>query len=129
MKAMVLSQMALLADQPEPLQLVERERPRPAEDELLIEVSVCGVCHTELDEIEGRLIPSRLPVIPGHEVIGSVVELGGQVSSFQLGDRVGVGWIHHSSGQANEALHDLRRGQIQGANVLQVRPSLPHHPH
>jgi len=104
MKAMVLSQMALLADEPNPLQWVERERPRPAEDELLIEVAACGVCHTELDEIEGRLVPSRLPVIPGHEVIGRVAELGRQVSSFQVGDRVGVGWIHHSSGQADENL-------------------------
>jgi propanol-preferring alcohol dehydrogenase len=68
----------------------------------MIEVSVCGVCHTELDEIEGRTPPPRLPVVLGHQIVGRVVTLGRQVKNLALGDRVGVGWIHHSSGLKGE---------------------------
>ena len=64
----------------------------------------CGVCHTELDEIEGRLIPPRLPVVPGHEVVGVVEKLGNNARNFEPGVRVGVGWIHHSSGGRDENL-------------------------
>jgi propanol-preferring alcohol dehydrogenase len=69
-----------------------------------IRVTACGVCHTELDEIEGRTPPPRLPVIPGHEVIGRVDKLGANASRFHLGERVGVGWIHASSGAPDENL-------------------------
>lgn len=78
--------------------------PAPAPDEILIKVSTCGICHTELDEIEGRLRPSRLPIIPGHEVVGRVEKLGEKARRFKLGDRVGVGWIHQSSGRQDENL-------------------------
>lgn len=101
---MILNRVAALSLEPKPLTLVELDRPKPAVNELLIEVSVCGVCHTELDEIEGRLTPPRLPVIPGHEVIGRVVERGMVAKRFEIGDRVGVGWIHHSSGTIDENL-------------------------
>jgi propanol-preferring alcohol dehydrogenase len=67
-------------------------------------VSVCGVCHTELDEIEGRTAPPRLPVIPGHEIVGVVDSLGAGVTRHRVGDRVGVGWIHSSSGGGDENL-------------------------
>jgi len=87
-----------------PLELVEIARPDPGPGELLIEISTCGVCHTELDEIEGRLSPPRLPIVPGHQVIGRVASLGDGVSRFAPGDRVGVGWIHSSSGGDNENL-------------------------
>jgi propanol-preferring alcohol dehydrogenase len=70
----------------------------------LIKVSVCGVCHTELDEIEGRTPPPSLPIVPGHEVIGRVAELGKDVLRFSKRDRVGVGWIFSSSGGADENL-------------------------
>ncbi|MCH8073556.1 MAG: alcohol dehydrogenase catalytic domain-containing protein, partial [Proteobacteria bacterium] len=76
MRAMYLQQIGSLDDNPEPLQLVELPVPVPAEDEILIRIAACGVCHTELDEIEGRTPPPRLPVIPGHEVIGTVEALG-----------------------------------------------------
>ena len=103
---MLLKQIASLRDNPAPLTLAEIPRPEPSVDEVLIAVSVCGVCHTEIDEIEGRTPPSFLPIVPGHEVVGRVVKTGAQVSKLALGDRVGVGWIHQSSGDADENISD-----------------------
>jgi propanol-preferring alcohol dehydrogenase len=62
-------------------------------DEILIKTSCCGVCHTELDEIEGRTPPSEFPMILGHQVIGYVDATGENASRFKKGDRVGVAWI------------------------------------
>ena len=104
MKAMVLRKTGALSDQRDPLELVELPDPLPGENEVLIQVSTCGVCHTELDEIEGRTPPPHLPVVPGHEVVGRVVELGPGVTKHQVGDRVGVGWIFHSDGSEFENL-------------------------
>ena len=101
---MILEQTAPLERNPEPLVLVDIPQPEPGPAEILIEVSTCGVCHTELDEIEGRLKPSRMPVIPGHQVVGRVAARGRDVTRFALGERVGVGWIHSSSGSENENL-------------------------
>ncbi len=70
--------------------------------EVLVRVAVCGVCHTELDEIEGRTAPPRLPVVPGHQVVGHIERAGASVTRFRLGDRVGIGWIHSSSGDLAE---------------------------
>ena len=72
--------------------------PRPGERDVLIGVSVCGVCHTDLDEIEGRAAPPRLPVVPGHQVIGRIIEAGRLVTAVRTGDRVGVGWIYSACG-------------------------------
>ncbi len=91
---------------PEPLVLADIPRPVPAQNEILIEISACGVCHTELDEIEGRTPPPRLPVVPGHQVIGRVVNRGENVTSLMLGERVGVGWIFKSSGAEDENISD-----------------------
>jgi len=104
MKAMVLTRIASLETQPQPLQLVELPVPEPGPGEVLIHVAACGVCHTELDEIEGRTPPPRLPVVPGHEVVGYVERQGPGAERLQLGDRVGVGWIHSSSGDEDENL-------------------------
>lgn len=90
-----------LRDEDRPLRLVDLPVPKAGEGELLIEVAACGVCHTELDEIEGRLRPPRLPIVLGHQVVGTVVASGCH-ASFAEGDRVGVGWIHHSSGEVDE---------------------------
>jgi propanol-preferring alcohol dehydrogenase len=65
----------------------------PDTNEILIKVSACGVCHTELDEIEGRTPPPKLPVILGHQVVGRVVEKGARVRTFSAGERIGVAWI------------------------------------
>ena len=104
MKAMILERTVWLDEVARPLRLVDLPTPVPGPRELLLKVSVCGVCHTELDEIEGRLTPSRLPIVLGHEVIGHVCDVGESANRFSIGDRVGVGWIHHSSGEDDENL-------------------------
>ena len=104
MKAMILAQIAPLKPGGQPLHLVDLPVPEPGPGEILVRVSACGVCHTELDEIEGRLTPPRLPVIPGHEVVGIVEKPGKNATDFEPGARVGVGWVHHSTGGQDENL-------------------------
>ncbi len=116
MKAMILSTTAPLSENRRPLKLVELETPEPGEGQVLIRISVCGVCHTELDEIEGRSAPPLLPVVPGHEVIGRVAAIGKNASRFKKGDRVGVGWIYSSSGEADENLSPLFRATGRDVN-------------
>ncbi len=98
MKAMVLKKLCNLKQNHMPLELMELPVPVPGEKEILLKVSVCGVCHTELDEIEGRTPPPRLPIVPGHQVIGRVEAVGGKVNAFKTGDRVGVAWIFSACG-------------------------------
>lgn len=97
MRAMVLSQVEDLKTNPQPLQLTEIPIPEPEPGELLIKVSACGVCHTELDEIEGRTPPPRFPVVVGHQVVGNVVKNRGE-NRFSEGARVGVAWIFSACG-------------------------------
>jgi len=98
MKAMVLQALCDLKENPMPLALMELPVPIPNSREILLKVSACGVCHTELDEIEGRTPPPRLPIIPGHQVVGRVETVGSQVSTIKTGDRVGVAWIFSACG-------------------------------
>jgi len=102
MRAMVLPRVVSLTETETPLRLVDLPVPVPAPGEIRIRVTACGVCHTELDEIEGRTAPPKLPVVLGHEVVGRVDLLGDNVTKRKIGDRVGVGWIHSSSGQIDE---------------------------
>lgn len=95
---MVIPHISKLDECASPLKLVDLPVPAPGEQEVLIKVSVCGVCHTELDEIEGRTPPSGFPMIPGHQAIGEVVELGKGVRELKPGDRVGVAWIFSACG-------------------------------
>jgi len=104
MKAMLLSAPVDLSKNSAPLTLVDVPCPEPGPGEVLIRVSVCGVCHTELDEIEGRLLPTRLPIIPGHQVVGSVVERGPGVTGIAVGARVGVAWIYSTCGKCTFCL-------------------------
>ena len=76
-----------------PLEPFEYPPPKLGENEVRVAVSHCGVCHTELDEIEGRTAPPRLPVVLGHQVVGEVVGHGEGVTAPVIGARVGVGWI------------------------------------
>ncbi len=99
MKAMVIAHLGEINEDSQPLQFVDREPPQPAADEVLIRVHCCGVCHTELDEIEGRTPPETLPRIPGHQAVGTVEALGSNVDSMALGTRVGVAWIYSSCGE------------------------------
>ena len=106
MNAMVLPRIVSLDNCETALEFVELPIPDPRRGEVLIKVLACGVCHTELDEIEGRTAPPQLPVVPGHEVVGRIVALGKGVNAWAVGERVGVGWIYSSSGSALENLSD-----------------------
>lgn len=94
MRALQLEKICDLSRERQPLRLVERPDPEPASGEVRLRVNVCGVCHTELDEIEGRTPPPQLPIIPGHQVVGVIDRLGAGVERRQLGERVGVAWIY-----------------------------------
>jgi propanol-preferring alcohol dehydrogenase len=113
---MVLNSTASMDDREQPLELVDLPRPFAEKGEILIEVSVCGVCHTELDEIEGRAPPSMFPIVPGHEVVGRVVEMGEDCRVYSPGDRVGVGWIHSSDGSKCENISSSFRATGRDAN-------------
>jgi propanol-preferring alcohol dehydrogenase len=104
MRAMHLNRIVSLDETDAPLELVDLPIPEPQTGEILLHVSACGVCHTELDEIEGRTAPPRLPVVLGHEIVGHVARLGRGVTSHREGDRVGVGWIYSSDGGPQENL-------------------------
>lgn len=106
MRAMLLEKVSSLDDEAEPLTLAEIPVPEPGACEIRIRITACGVCHTELDEIEGRTPPPVLPVVPGHEVVGVVDAMGVESTRFVTGDRVGVGWIHHSTGNSDENIDD-----------------------
>ena len=101
MKAFVLTQLKNLNQDRSPLELFEFPYPSCKEDEVVVEVATCGVCRTELDEIEGRTPPSFFPMILGHEIVGRVVEKGSQVQKLKKGDRVGIAWIHSSCGHCS----------------------------
>ncbi len=98
MKTMVLAKTSLVEENSAPLEFMEKQVPEPGDDEILIRVTACGVCHTELDEIEGRTPPPILPVILGHQVTGRVERRGHAARSFKPGDRVGVAWIFSACG-------------------------------
>ncbi len=98
MKAMLLRTLAAVEVDSQPLVAADVPDPVPGKADLLLEVQACGVCHTELDEIEGRTPPSRLPRILGHQVIGRVVAAGSETSGFRVGDRAGVAWIYSACG-------------------------------
>ncbi len=99
MKAMILKETTDLRENKSPLELADVAAPVPNEGEVLIRITVCGVCHTELDEIEGRTPPRSFPAILGHQVVGFVEELGDKAGRFKIGDRVGVAWIYSSCGE------------------------------
>ncbi len=97
MKAMVLNKVAPISENS--LDLMNVPVPRPEKREILVKVTACGVCHTELDEIEGRLLPPKLPIIPGHEIVGRVEKMGPEARRYKEGDRVGIAWIHWACGR------------------------------
>lgn len=99
MKAMILDGIYNMNEVDNPLRPEDLPTPEPKEGEVLLRVSACGVCHTELDEIEGRTPPPDFPVILGHQVIGFVEKKGKNVNKLKEGERVGVGWIYSSCGR------------------------------
>lgn len=104
MKAMVLKNLCDLGINKEPLKLQDIPKPFPNEGEILVKVSTCGVCHTELDEIEGRTPPSQFPMVLGHQVVGRVEKAGKDASRFSIGDRIGIAWIYSSCGTCDYCL-------------------------
>jgi alcohol dehydrogenase, propanol-preferring len=104
MKAWIIDRIYDLTEESQPLKLVQLPKPEPKESELLIKVSTCGVCHTEIDEIEGRTPPSVYPVVPGHQVVGTVEQTRGNQTSIKPGDRVGVAWIYSACGKCQYCL-------------------------
>jgi propanol-preferring alcohol dehydrogenase len=102
MKAMVLEGVSSVEGRP--LKLVDLPKPVPGRGEILVKVSACGVCHTELDEVEGRVPPSQFPMILGHEIVGRVETLGSEAERFRKGDRVGIAWIDWACGKCSFCL-------------------------
>jgi propanol-preferring alcohol dehydrogenase len=93
MKAMVLETLKT------PLRHLELPTPSPSAGEVLVKVAACGVCRTDLHVVDGDLKHPKLPVIPGHEIVGHVFELGSGVTQFRIGDRVGVPWLGRTCGR------------------------------
>src|ERR1035438_266708 len=92
MRAMVLN------GAKQPLRLEEVPRPRPGPNQILIQVHACGVCRTDLPLVDGELTEPKLPLIPGHEIVGRIVQTGEKVEGFRVGDRVGVPWVASTCG-------------------------------
>ncbi len=99
MKAMVIERLCSLEEEPQPLKLTDLSVPEPEAGQIRVQVQVCAVCHTELDEIEGRTPPPDLPVVPGHQVVGRVETRGPNTSLHDEGDRVGIAWIYSACGE------------------------------
>lgn len=81
-----------------PLRQVEVPVPEPGPGQVLLRVTACGVCRTDLHVVEGDLAVQRVPLVPGHQVVGTVVAAGSGVTSLRGGDRVGVAWVHRTCG-------------------------------
>src|SRR6266851_1745515 len=81
-----------------PLQEVDLPLPKPQPEQILIRVHACGVCRTDLHVVDGELTNPKLPLVPGHEIVGTVKEKGEKVERFVLGDRVGVPWLGYTCG-------------------------------
>ncbi len=81
-----------------PLEYADAPDPNPARGEVLVRVSCCGVCRTDLHVVEGELPPRKSPVIPGHQVVGVVERNGEGAKRFATGARVGIAWLHHTDG-------------------------------
>src|SRR5688572_11566606 len=99
MKTWILTKPAPVSQHP--LHLSEKAVPTPSDDELLLRVAACGICRTDLHVVEGDLPVRRTPLIPGHQIVGSVAALGSSVEGFDIGDRVGVAWLSRTCGVCN----------------------------
>src|SRR5262245_30341577 len=99
MHAMLLEKLQPVGADSAPLRLAELPEPEIQRGEVLLQILACGVCHTELDEIEGRTAPPRLPIVLGHQVVGRVVRFGESVTGWRPGERAGVAWIIGACGE------------------------------
>jgi propanol-preferring alcohol dehydrogenase len=119
MRAIVLEQQRPIDDSP--LELRDVPLPEPGPTQIRVKVHACGLCHTDLHVIEGDLPPHRLPVIPGHQIVGTVEKCGRDVKKFHRADRVGIPWLHHTDqacGFCKRGLENLcEHGQFTGYDV------------
>ncbi len=99
MKVMVLDSIRPVEERP--LRPADLPIPKPAEKEILVKVSVCGACHTDLDEVEGRLRPAKFPIVLGHQVVGTIADVGKAAGKFKIGERVGITWLYSACGKCN----------------------------
>lgn len=97
MKAMVLERQENIENLP--LKLKDVNVPEPGEDEIRLKISVCGVCRTDLHIVEGELPAHKMPIIPGHQIVGRVDKLGEKVTRYKIGERLGVPWLYKTCGQ------------------------------
>jgi propanol-preferring alcohol dehydrogenase len=104
MQAMLLRRLGAIDPARPPLDAATVPEPVPGPEDVLLRVTACGVCHTELDEIEGRTPPLRLPVVPGHQVVGVVAARGEAARTIPVGARVGVAWIYSACGRCARCL-------------------------
>ena len=102
MKAMLLKEPRPIEEKP--LVMAEIERPTPGPREISLKILTCGICHTDLHIVEGELPSRKLPVIPGHQIVGTVEAVGKKVTRFRAGDRVGVAWLNSTCGKCEFCL-------------------------
>jgi len=100
MKAMVLARVGA------PLEATDLPTPKPGAEQVLLEIAACAVCRTDLHVVDGDLPHPKLPLVPGHEIVGRVVELGADVRGLKVGDRVGVPWLGYTCGCCKFCLTD-----------------------
>lgn len=101
MRAMVLETRG------QPLTDLELPVPQPSPEQVLIRVHACGVCRTDLHIVDNELTKPKLPLIPGHEIVGTVVKIGSKVEQFNIGDRIGIPWLGYTCGRCRYC----KRGQ------------------
>ncbi|HEY9600153.1 MAG TPA: zinc-dependent alcohol dehydrogenase family protein [Allocoleopsis sp.] len=90
----------------QPLKLAELPIPTPAPEQVLLRVHACGICRTDLHIVDGELTHPKLPLVPGHQIVGTVVSMGHQVKAFKVGDRVGVPWLGYTCAHCRYCLSD-----------------------
>lgn len=119
MKAQVLYKQGSIESRP--LVLEEVPIPIPKPSEVRIKISACGVCLTDKHIVEGDIPAKKLPIVPGHQIVGRVDQVGSHVTHFQIGDKVGIPWLHHTCGICNYCTHDLEnlceQGEFTGYDV------------
>ncbi|WP_082204648.1 zinc-dependent alcohol dehydrogenase family protein [Nitrosospira briensis] len=99
MSTLNVSMHAMVLEGPgQPVQMRSMPRPQPGSDELLVKIAACAVCRTDLHVVDGELPDPKLPIIPGHEIIGRVVACGTNVHNFSIGERIGIPWLGWTCG-------------------------------
>jgi propanol-preferring alcohol dehydrogenase len=81
-----------------PLRVVDLPDPTIGANQLRVQVDACGICHTDLHTVEGEIIPPKYPIIPGHQIVGRIIEVGSEVDGWEFGERVGIPWLYRACG-------------------------------